>query len=139
MPIELIGRFSTIAQLNGHTKESLKKILTDSTISPLLSEQTKLSKANIWISWDEDYLNAVAEEALKLKTGARSLKTIVERSIKIARWEALLNLGTFTEIRLSAKTVEDSYNCELVDTDGNVINLQDFISKDKDLKRERKL
>lgn len=138
MPIELIGRFSTIAQLSGHTKESLKTILTDSIISPLIQEQAKLAKANIFISWDDEYLDAVAAEALKLKTGARSLKTIVERTIKDARWEALLNLGLYREIRLSAKTVEDSYNCELVDINGNVVNLQDVISEEVTLKRKRK-
>lgn len=138
MPIELIGRFSTIAQLSGHTKESLKTILTDSLISPLISEQTKLVKANIYLSWDDNYLDAVAEEALKLKTGARSLKTIVERTIKVVRWEALLNLGQYCEIRLNAKTVIDNYNCELVDIEGNVIELQDILSPEEELKRTRK-
>lgn len=139
MPDELIGRFSTITQLSGHTKESLRKILTESTMSPLIQEQAKLVKLNINLTWDEEYLDEICIEALKLKTGARSLKTIVEQTIKNARWQALLNLDYITEIKLSKKTVIDNYNCDLVDNNGNIINLQDLITTDDDvLKRARK-
>lgn len=138
MPIEIIGRFSTIAQLSGHTKESLKKILTDSILSPLITEQATLAKINIYLTWEEEYLNAVVEEALKLKTGARSLKNIVEKSIKMARWEALSYPGEYSGIHLIAKTVEDNYNCELIGSDGSVYQLKEILGESNVLKRERK-
>lgn len=139
MPSELMGRFSTITQLSGHTKESLRKILTESVMSPLIQEQAKLVKLNVNLTWDDDYIDEVCVEALKQKMGARSLKKIVERTIKVARWQAILNLNTISEIKLTKKTVLDNYNCDLVDNNGNIINLQDLITKDDDvLKRVRK-
>jgi ATP-dependent Clp protease ATP-binding subunit ClpX len=138
MPIELIGRFSTIAQLSGHTKESLRKILTESLTSPLLAEQSKLQKLNINLTWDDEYLDEVVNEALKLKTGARSLKNIVERTIKVARWEVLLNNDKYQEIHLIKDTIFDSYNCILVDNLGNNWVLRDRLSNEDDMKLVRK-
>lgn len=128
MPIEIMGRFSTIAQLTGHTKESLKTILTDSNISALLSEKNKLSKINIDLSWTEGYIDAVAEKALKLKTGGRSLKNTIEKSIKEARWYVIENIENYRAIILTEKTVENNKDCELIDKDGNSINLLDLVS-----------
>jgi len=63
MPSELMGRFATITQLSGHTKESLRKILTESIMSPLIQEQAKLIKLNINLTWDEEYIDEVCSEA----------------------------------------------------------------------------
>lgn len=135
MPIELIGRFSTIAQLTGHTKESLKSILTDSDISTLLAEKNKLKKINIDLTWTEGYIDAVVNKALELKTGARSLKNTVEKSIKEARWEVLNNLELYSAIILTEKTVENNNNFELLDKEGNSINLIEEKIKIKKLKK----
>lgn len=132
MPIELIGRFTTITQLTGHTKESLRKILTDSDISALVAERKKLEKLNINLGWTDGYIDAVCENALKLKTGARSLKSTVEKSVKEARWEVINNLDVYNGILLNENTVNDNLDCLLVDKDGNMIKLKDIVeSKDK--------
>lgn len=138
MPIELMGRFSTIAQLSGHTRESLKRVLTESLNSPLLAEQTTLAKANIFISWDESYIDALAEKALMAKEGARALKKIVEKTIKNARWEALSYLGEYSGIHLTAETVKDNSHCELIGNDGSVYQLKEILEESNVLKRERK-
>lgn len=130
MPIELIGRFSVITQLTGHTIESLKQILTLSNVSALLMEQQKLKKINIELRWTEEYLDCVARSAIKLKTGARSLKSIVEKSIKEARWEVLNNLEKYSAIVLTEKSVENNLDCELVDIDGNIYNLKDIVNEE---------
>ena len=74
IPIELLGRFSTITQLSGHTRESLRKIILNSKESALLSEKEKLALDDIILSWTDDYIDALATHALKLKAGARSIK-----------------------------------------------------------------
>lgn len=132
MPIELMGRFSVITQLTGHTVESLKQILTKSSESALLKEKEKLKKINIELRWTEGYLDSVANQSIKLKTGARSLKSTVEKSIKEARWEVLNNLDLYRGIILTEKSVTDNLNCSLIDLNGNIHNLKDIIdSKDK--------
>ncbi len=140
MPIELIGRFSTITQLHGHTEESLKKILNTSLYSPILMEQTKLMKLNISLSWDDAYIDAVVKKALQLKTGARSLKNIVEYSIKVARWEALVNLDKYREIRLNSNTPFDNTDVYIIDKEGNEILLKEIsVDNNESLKLAKKL
>lgn len=124
LPAELVGRFSTITQLSGHTKESLRKILVDSDISALKLEKEKLEKLNIELKYNEDYLDNIVNEALKLKTGARSLKATVEKSVKIARWEVIQNFNDYKTIILNGNTVYDNYDVDLVDINDNIINLK---------------
>ncbi|MBE6149483.1 MAG: AAA family ATPase [Firmicutes bacterium] len=131
MPIELIGRFSTITQLTGHTKESLTQILVESKLSALLLEKEKLSKINVELVWEDSYIDAVVNYAMKLKTGARSLKSTVERSIKNARWEVLANEGEYSKIILTEDSVLDNNNCYLVTINGDKINLKDILLKEK--------
>lgn len=129
MPIEIMGRFSVIAQLDGHTKESLKRILTDSSISPLNGEIDKLANLGIKLEYTPEYLDAVVDEAFKLKTGARSLKSIVEKSVKVARWEALENMGVYTTIVLSSDTVLDNTKYKIIDKFGNIIEHTEKVKK----------
>ena len=129
-PVELVGRISNIVQLSGHTKECLKSILTDSDISVLKLEAEKLKKINVEVKYSDDYLDAVAEKALKLKTGARSLKSTVENSIKEARWEAITSNDSFKAIVLNKDCVEDNLKAVLVYNDGNYITVEDLRNKD---------
>jgi len=134
IPIELVGRFSTITQLKGHTKETLKEIILDCDNSVLLQEKAKLKKIGIDIKWTEGFIDAVVDKAFELKTGARSLKNILEASIKNVRWEALYNLGFYTTIVLTNDTVNDNEMCQLYDYKGNVYNLKDIIKEREEAK-----
>ena len=107
MPFEFMGRISNLVQLNQHTKESLYNIFKYSNISPILSEKNKLSKQNIELVCSDDYLKSAAIKALKLKIGGRSLKSIVEQSIKEARWEILNNPNKYSSLTLTSETVEN--------------------------------
>lgn len=131
MPIELIGRFSNIIQLTGHTKESLKTILTDSSESPLLAEKAKLKKLKIQLMWTEDYLDELANRALELKTGARSLKKCVEESIQEVRWEVLQNPQDYSGILMTKESVTDCLNCYLIDKDHQKHLLKESLNQDK--------
>lgn len=128
-PVELVGRISNIVQLSGHTMESLRTILTDSNISVLNLETEKLKKIDVEVKYSDDYLDAVAEKALKLKTGARSLKSTVENSIKEARWEAITS-DEFISIILNNDCVEDNLKAVLVYNDGNYTTVEDLRNKE---------
>ena len=127
IPIELLGRFSTITQLSGHTRESLRKIILNSKESALLSEKEKLALDDIILSWTDDYIDALATHALKLKAGARSIKKAIETSIKNARWGALYNEDLYKSIILTKDTVEDNNNAILIDKFGISHNLKDIL------------
>lgn len=126
MPEELLGRISTVTQLTGHTKESLRKILLESESSTLLAEQNKLAKLGVQLKWTDGFVDALIEQALKLKTGGRSLKSAVEKAIKEARWTILENFGEYSCIVLGAKTVRDHLECTLIDINGQSHSLKDL-------------
>ena len=81
------------------------------------------------MEYTSEYLDAVVDEAFKLKTGARSLKSIVEKSVKVARWEALENMGVYTTIVLSSDTVLDNTKYKIIDKFGNIIEHTEKVKK----------
>lgn len=120
MPQEFIARLTTVSQLQGHTKDSLNELLTKSLSSPLLSEKNILSKINVDLKWTDNYLNAIINDALSLKMGGRALKTVIEKTVKKARWQAL-NDENVVSIVLDENTVLDNENYELIYSNGNVL------------------
>ena len=75
---ELVGRFSLITSTQSLSREDLKKILTDSIISPLFQLKQMANKIyNKEISYSDDMVDKIVEEAFKKDTGARALATVV--------------------------------------------------------------
>ncbi len=134
IPEELLGRIPVITQLEGHTKVSLKRILTESESSALLAEQQKLAKIGVQLKWTSGYIEALINQALSLKTGARSLKSAVEKSVKEARWAVLDNLGTYRGIILGSASITDNLECTLIDVEGQSHKLKDLLAKEEKAK-----
>ncbi len=76
---EFIGRLPVIATLHSLDKEALRRILTEPA-NALVKQYQKLMRLidNVELIFTDDALDAIAEEALKRKTGARALRTIIE-------------------------------------------------------------
>ncbi len=132
IPMELLGRMPVITQLSGHTKETLKRILTDGKDSPLFAEKRALEKIKIYLSYTEGYLDKVAEEALTKKTGARSLTAMIEKSIKMAKYTAQEYLGKYPQIVLTEEAVHDNLECILIDQDGNPHSTREVREEEKE-------
>lgn len=130
IPRELVGRIPVITQLSGHTISSLKTILTESNVSPLLAEVAKLNSVGLDLSWKEDFLESAAQEAFKKKEGARSLKKVVEQAIKNARWYVFNNLDKYKGIILTKESVMDNEECILVDNDWQEYSLKEVLNRE---------
>lgn len=74
---ELVGRLNTYLHTSDYTKEDLYKILTTSSISPLKAFEDLITKRGKKLVIGDGVLEIIVDEAYKLKTGARSLQTIV--------------------------------------------------------------
>lgn len=74
---ELVGRFSLITSTQSLSREDLRKILTDSTISPLLQLKQMAKIYNKEVSYSDDMIDKIVNEAFAKDTGARSLATVV--------------------------------------------------------------
>lgn len=96
---ELVGRFSKVIRMNSLSKSDLKKILLESDLSPLNTYKSLFDEMNVSFSYDDKFVNFIAEKAEQLDTGARSLKTIFDEQIS----GALFNIfsGDYTDVSLS--------------------------------------
>ena len=79
---EFIGRLSVIAETKELTKQDLLKILVEPKNS-IISQYKKLFNIdNINIDFSQKFLESIVDESLKEKTGARGLKSILEKKLE---------------------------------------------------------
>ncbi|MDX2000799.1 MAG: ATP-dependent Clp protease ATP-binding subunit ClpX [Chitinophagales bacterium] len=84
---ELIGRLPVLAHLNPLDKKALRAILTDPR-NALVKQYKKLFKLEgIELSFDEDALDYIVEQADEYKLGARGLRSICEAIMTDAMFE----------------------------------------------------
>jgi ATP-dependent Clp protease ATP-binding subunit ClpX len=76
---EFIGRFTTTVSIGELNKEQLIHILTDVKNNYISQYKYLLKLDDIELSFTQDALEQIAENALSLKTGARGLHTEIER------------------------------------------------------------
>lgn len=75
---ELVGRFPVVTYTNPLSKEDLVRIITEPKNAILKQFKKLLSIDGISISFTEEALTEIANTALKLKLGARGLRSIME-------------------------------------------------------------
>jgi len=84
---EIIGRFPVATFLKPLDKKALKKILTDPK-NALVKQFTKLFKMdNISLSFEDDALDYIVDQAIKHKLGARGLRSILEAILNDAMFD----------------------------------------------------
>lgn len=74
---ELVGRFSLATSTKAMTKDDFIKVLKESKTSPLLNLEKIAMIHGKEIIYDDLLIEKIAEEAVKMNTGARALQTIV--------------------------------------------------------------
>ena len=75
---EIIGRLPVICTLETLDEDALLRILTEPKNAPVKQYEKLLAMDNVKLEFEEDALRAVAQKAIERKTGARSLKGIIE-------------------------------------------------------------
>lgn len=78
---EFIGRFTTTVSVADLTKDDLIKVLKEVKNNYIDQYKYLLSLDNITLEFNDDALDQLAENCLKLKTGARGLHTEIERTL----------------------------------------------------------
>lgn len=76
---EFIGRFTTTISLSELSKEQLITVLTNVKNNFIDQYHYLLSLDNIELNFDNEAIEELADNCLKLKTGARGLQTEIER------------------------------------------------------------
>lgn len=75
---EFIGRLPVVATLNPLLEDDLVRILVEPRNALVKQYQKILSMDGVELSFSKDALSAIARHAMKRKTGARALRTIIE-------------------------------------------------------------
>ena len=76
---EFIGRFTTTVSINNLTKEEMVEVLTNVKNNYIEQYKYLLSLDGINLEFSDDALEQLAENTIKLNTGARGLHTELER------------------------------------------------------------
>ena len=75
---EIIGRLPIICTLETLSEDDLLRILTEPKDAPVKQYEKLLAMDSVELIFEEEALRAVAKKAIERKTGARSLKGIIE-------------------------------------------------------------
>ena len=107
---ELIGRMPITVALKELTKNDLVSILTEPKNAITKQFKASFDIDNVELNFDEDAIAEIAEEAIRQKTGARGLRTIVEKMLMDVMFEIpnLQGRNSFTVTKeLVQQKVED--------------------------------
>ncbi len=78
---EFVGRMPIVAALDPLTEDDLVKILTEPKNAIIKQYKKMLMLNNVELEITDEALRAIAQKSIKLKTGARGLRSIVENSM----------------------------------------------------------
>jgi ATP-dependent Clp protease ATP-binding subunit ClpX len=118
---EFVGRLPVIATLEDLDESSLIEILTTPKNALVKQYQRLFEMEGVELTFAEDALKSVAKKAIKRKTGARGLRSILE-SILLDTMYELPEMGGIEEVVINAEVVE-----------GNASPLHIYVDKREDL------
>jgi len=84
---ELVGRLPVVATVEPLDRQAMIAILTQPKNALVKQFQRMLGLDNVELVFTDDALEAIAEEALSRKTGARGLRTIIEETLLEVMYE----------------------------------------------------
>ncbi|CAJ0578303.1 unnamed protein product, partial [Mesorhabditis spiculigera] len=109
---ELIGRFPVFVPFHSLNRSLLVRVLNEPANSLLQQERRLLSLDGIDLGFTPCAIEAIADEAVQRKTGARALRSILERTLRNAKYE--VPGSSFKKIRIDSGSVrgEKKYHAE---------------------------
>ncbi|GBD14269.1 ATP-dependent Clp protease ATP-binding subunit ClpX [bacterium HR25] len=119
---EFVGRLPVIVPLQSLDKQSLMRILTEPKNALVKQYQQIFALDGVELVFTEDALEATAEEALRLKTGARGLRTVLEECLLDVMYE----IPSRTDIKkcvIDAEVIRGHRRPLLLNRNGQVVDL----------------
>ena len=110
---EFIGRIPTYAVLDQLNEKTLKMILTEPKNAILKQYKRLLEMDNVKLEFEPAAVDLIAKEAIKRKTGARALRSIVEELMLDIMYEVPLKTD-ITEFTVTEEMVRNRNNAELI-------------------------
>ncbi len=114
---EFIGRLPVLVTLEALTEDALIEILKKPKNAPLKQYKKLFKLEGIDLEFSDDAATAIARKALKLNTGARGLRTILERLMLDLQYETPNKTSRITKLTITKDAV-DGKEMPLAETDG---------------------
>lgn len=108
---ELIGRFPILVELQELTENDLKRILVEPENSIIKQYTDLIELDGVKLNFTEEAISFVAGEAFKNKTGARGLKTILEKTMMDLMF-TLPDEENITEVDVIIKNSQIDFTCK---------------------------
>jgi ATP-dependent Clp protease ATP-binding subunit ClpX len=124
---ELVGRLPSITVLDELDVEALKRILTEPKNALMKQYECLFELDGVKLFFDDDALEAVAKKALERETGARGLRSIMEKILEPLMFKVPSETD-IVEIRITRECVEKNAEPEYK---RGVRELPKQIAKDK--------
>ena len=116
----MIGRLPVLASLAELDEAALVRILTEPKNALVKQFQALFAMENADLQFEPDALAAIAALAMKRKTGARGLRSIVER-VLLETMYALPDLKDVAKVVVTRDVVENNHAPVLYRADGSVV------------------
>ena len=110
---EIIGRLPIICTLESLDENALRRILTEPKNAPVKQYTKLLAMDNVELEFEEDALTAVAKKAIERKTGARSLKGIIEDTMLDIMFE-IPKTTVHRKLVITEKCITEGANPEVI-------------------------
>lgn len=104
---EIIGRMPISVALKELTKDDLKMILTEPKNAITKQYQTSFAIDNVELEFSDGAIDAIAETAIRHKTGARGLRAIVEKMLLDVMFE-IPSLSGDRKLTITKEMVENN-------------------------------
>lgn len=103
---EFIGRLPVIATLDELDEEALIEILTEPKNALTKQYQYLFEMEGVALNFDKEALTAIAKQAMKRKTGARGLRSIIENALLDTMYE-LPSMTDVKEVLVDADVINE--------------------------------
>ena len=103
---ELVGRLPVVTTLEELDKAALIRIMTEPKNALLKQYKALFALDDVELEFDEDALGAVAEKTLEKKTGARGLRSILEKALMPTMYSVPSD-ETVEKVRITAECITD--------------------------------
>ena len=121
---EIIGRLPVICTLGTLSEDDLLRILTEPANAPVKQYKKLLSMDNVDLEFEEEALRAVAKKAIERKTGARSLKGIIEDTMLDVMFDIPKSI-THRRVTVTKACIEDGEPPVIEEiNDGRIVDLE---------------
>ena len=110
---ELIGRLPVVATLEELDEEALVQILTEPKNALVKQYEYLFEMENATLSFTDDALVAIAKQALKRRTGARGLRSIIENALLDTMYE-LPSMTPGKTVTVNEAVINDNQSPEIV-------------------------